>query len=129
MKYIKLLKAALIIGNIFSILFIIVSSIINGIDTDRSPLIVAIIAILVVPFVLLIIYGLRAYHNQNDSNSYLGLLLISALFNLAYFYIIYGFFEYSRLFKLFPQWFLFSSIMILLWILNIIAYLNSRKYK
>lgn len=129
MKYIKLLKAALIIGNIFSILLIIVSSIINGIDTDQSPLIVAIIAILVVPFVLLIIYGLRAYHNQNDSNSYLGLLLISALFNLAYFYIIYGFFEYSRLFKLFPQWFLFSSIMILLWILNIIAYLNSRKYK
>jgi len=127
MKYVKSLKASLAIGNIFCILFIIISSIINGKDSDRSPLIFALVAILITPLVLLIIYGLRAYQNKNDARSYFILLAISLLFNLAYLFIVYRFVVDPKLFMIIPHWIVFSIIMLLLWVLNVIAYLNRDK--
>lgn len=129
MKYIKFLKAALAIGNIISIIFVIISSIVNGIDTDRAPLILAIIAILIPPLILIVIYGLHAYKVKNDTRSYFVLLLISFLFDFAYVYIIYEFLMYSKLFLLYPQWFIFSILMLLLWVLNVIVYFNIKKNK
>jgi hypothetical protein len=127
MKQLKLLKAALTIGNIFCILLITISSIINGIDSHYAPLLFVTTPILIIPLVLLTIYGFRAYQKENDSDSYFALLAISALFNLAYLFIVYRFVVDPKL--LFP-WLLFeifSILMLLLWVLNVIAFLKRDK--
>lgn len=127
MKQLKLLKAALTIGNIFCILLITISSIINGIDSHYDFLLFVTTPILIIPLVLLIIYGFRAYQNENDKGSFLAILAISALFNLAYLFIVYRFVVDPKL--LFP-WLLFeifSILMLLLWVLNVIAFLKRDK--
>ena len=127
MKQLKLLKAALTIGNTFCILLITISSIINGIDSHYDFLLFVTTPILMIPLVLLTIYGFRAYQNENDKGSFLAILAISALFNLAYLFIVYRFIVDPKL--LFP-WLLFeifSILMLLLWVLNVIAFLKRDK--
>ena len=127
MKNVKLLKAAISIGNIFCILIVTISSIINGIDSHYAPLLFVTTTILIIPLVLLTIYGFRAYQNEHDKGSFLAILAISALFNLAYLFIVYRFVVDPKL--LFP-WLLFeffSIVMLLLWVLNAIAFLKRDK--
>ena len=127
MKNVKLLKAAISIGNIFCILIVTISSIINGIDSHYAPLLFVTTTILIIPLILLTIYGFRAYQNENDKGSFLAILAISALFNLAYLFIVYRFVVDPKL--LFP-WLLFeifSIFMLLLWVLNVIAFLKRDK--
>ena len=122
MKNVKLLKAAISIGNIFCILIVTISSIINGIDSHYAPLLFVTTTILIIPLILLTIYGFRAYQNENDKGSFLAILAISALFNLAYLFIVYRFVVDPKL--LFP-WLIFdffSIVMLLLWVLNAIAF-------
>jgi hypothetical protein len=127
MKYEQSLKASLIIGNILCIVLVIISSIINGIDSDRAPLLFVFLPLLIIPLVLLTIYGLRAYKNKNDSDSFLAILAISALFNLFYLFIAYGYMKNAKLFLLYSHWFILSVIMLLLWVLNVIAFLKRGK--
>jgi hypothetical protein len=129
MKYVKSLKASLAIGNILCIVLVIISSIINGIDSDRSPLILVLVAILITPLVLLIIYGLRAYQNKNDARSYFILLAISALIVLFQLIFIYPFIINFKYFLKYFHYICFSIIMLLLWVLNVIAYLNRAKWQ
>ena len=127
MKQLKLLKAALAIGNCLFILILIIFSIDRAISSDKFPVDLALIFLLSIALVLSIIYGLRAYQNWNDKGSYLAILAISALFNLAYLFIVYRFVVDPKL--LFP-WLLFeifSIFMLLLWVLNVIAFLKRDK--
>jgi len=128
LKNVPLLKAALAIGNSIFILIGIISTIDNGINTDKFPISLAFVAILIIPLIMLIIYGLRAYQTKNDSDSYFALLAISTLFDLIYLFVIYGFVVNPKLFLIIPHWFVFSIIMLLIWVLNVIAYLNRGKW-
>jgi len=128
MKQGKLLKAALVLGNSLCIILIIISSIVNGEDSHQAPLLFVIIPILIIPLVLLTIYGFRAYKNENDKDSFFAILSISALFNLAYLFILYRFFVDPKLFFPGLLFDLFSIIMLLLWVLNVIIYLKRDKW-
>ena len=127
MKQLKLLKAALTIGNIFCILIITISSIINGIDSHYAPLLFVTTPILIIPLVLLTIYGFRAYQKENDSDSYFALLAISVLLAIFQLLMILALIMDPKL--LLPElpFVIFSTIMLLLWILNVIAYLKRDK--
>ncbi|SDL90013.1 hypothetical protein SAMN05421813_103182 [Daejeonella rubra] len=127
MTQIKLLKAALAIGNCLFILILIIFSIDRAISSDKFPVDLALIVLLSIALVLLIIYGLRAYQNWNDKGSYLAILAISTLFDLIYLFIIYGFVVNPKLFLKIPHWIVFSIIMLLLWVLNVIALLKRDK--
>jgi hypothetical protein len=127
MKQLKLLKAALAIGNCLFILILIIFSINRAISSDKFPVDLALIFLLIIALVLLIIYGLRVYQNWNDKGSYLAILVISTLFDLIYLFIIYGFVVNPLLFLKIPHWIIFSIVMLLLWVLNVVAYLKRRK--
>ena len=123
MKYVKSLKAALVIGNSLYILIAIIASIDNGIDTDKFPISLAFVALLTIFLVLLINFGLRAYQNKNDSDSYFALLAISSLIVLGQSLIIYAFMLNPKYFIPDLPFVSFSIAMFLLWVLNVIAYL------
>jgi hypothetical protein len=128
MEKIKLLKAALAIGNCLFIINGIISGIDGALSSDKFPVALAFVALLIIPLIMLIIYGLRAYQTKNDSDSYFALLAISTLFDLIYLFVIYGFVVNPKLFLIIPHWFVFSIIMLLIWVLNVIAYLNRGKW-
>jgi hypothetical protein len=123
MKYVKSLKAALVIGNSLYILIAIITSIDKGIDTDKFPISLAFVALLTIFLVLLINFGLRAYQNKNDSDSYFALLAISSLIVLGQSLIIYAFMLNPKYFIPDLPFVSFSIAMFLLWVLNVIAYL------
>ena len=127
MKQLKLLKAALAICNCLFILILIIFSIDRAISSDKFPVDLALIFLLSIAVVLSIIYGLRAYQNWNDKGSYLVILAISTLFDLIYLFIIYGFVVNPLLFLKIPHWIIFSIFMLLLWVLNVIAFLKRDK--
>ena len=127
MKNVPLLKEALAIGNSLCILIAIISSIYNGIDTERFPITLAFVALLIIPLVLLITYGLRAYRNKNDADSYFALLAISFLFNLVYISILFRFILDPKSSFSFLHLIVSAVVMILLWVLNVIGYLNRDK--
>ena len=132
MKNIKFYKAALAVGNGLYILIAIFNCIQYGINTDQIPAIVFISALLGIPLVLLIIYGRKVYHQINDKDSNIAILGVSALVNLAHIGILYYFKRYreiespefqfvdSSILKSFVG---FSTLMLLLWVFNVIAYL------
>ena len=136
MKNIKFYKAALAIGNCLYILIAIFNCIQYGINTDQIPAIVFISGLLSIPLVLLIIYGRKVYHQINDKDSNIAILGVSALVNLAHIGILYYFkrfreiespefqFVDSTILKSFVG---FSTLMLLLWVLNVIAYLKRDK--
>jgi len=127
MKNAPSLKAALAIGNILCIFIAIISSIYNGIDTERFPITLAFVALLIIPLVLLIIYGLRAYLNKNDADSHFALLAISFLFNLVYLGILFRFILDPKSSFSFLHLIVSALVMILLWVFNVIAYLKRDK--
>jgi hypothetical protein len=127
MKNVQLLKAALAIGNCLFILILIITSIDRALSSDKFPVDLVLIVLFSIPLVLLIIYGLRAYQNWNDKGSYLVIIAISTLLNLIYLLLIYSSIINPKLFFKTPHWIVFSIIMLLLWVLNVIAYLNRDK--
>ena len=132
MKNIKFYKAALAVGNGLYILIAIFNCIQYGINTDQIPAIVFISGLLSIPLVLLIIYGRKVYHQINDKDSNIAIMGVSALVNLAHIGILYYFKRYreiespefqfvdSSILKSFVG---FSTLMLLLWVFNVIAYL------
>ena len=132
MKNIKFYKVALAVGNGLYILIAIFNCIQYGINTDQIPAIVFISALLGIPLVLLIIYGRKVYHQINDKDSNIAIMGVSALVNLAHIGILYYFKRYreiespefqfvdSSILKSFVG---FSTLMLLLWVFNVIAYL------
>ena len=132
MKNIKFYKAALAVGNGLYILIAIFNCIQYGINTDQIPAIVFISALLGIPLVLLIIYGRKVYHQINDKDSNIAILGVSALVNLAHIGILYYFKRYREIespeFQFVDPSILksfvgFSTLMLLLWVFNVIAYL------
>ena len=85
MKYVKSLKAALAIGNSIFIFIGIIYGIDGALSSDKFPVDLAFVALLTLTLVLLIIYGLRAFQNIKDADSYFALLAISFLINLVHF--------------------------------------------
>ena len=127
MKYVKSLKAALAIGNSLYILIAIIASIDKGIDTDKFPISLAFVALLIIPLIMLIIYGLRAYQTKNDSDSYFALLAISVLLAIFQLLMILALIMDPKLFLPELPFVVFSTIMLLLWVLNVVAYFKRRK--
>ena len=132
MKNIKFYKVALAVGNGLYILIAIFNCIQYGINTDQIPAIVFISALLGIPLVLLIIYGRKVYHQINDKDSNIAILGVSALVNLAHIGILYYFKRYREIespeFQFVDSSILmsfvgFSTLMLLLWVFNVIAYL------
>lgn len=124
MRNIKLFKAAVTIGNSIFILMGIISGIDGALRSDKFPVDLAFVALLILALVLLIIYGLRAFQNKNDPDSYFALLALSFLITLVHFLRIYAFSINPKL--ILEELLLvgFSMVMILLWVLNVIAYLK-----
>jgi len=128
LKNVPLLKAALAIGNSIFILIGIISTIDNGINTDKFPISLAFVALLIIPLIMLIIYGLRAYQTKNDSDSYFALLAISALLAIYQLLMILALIIDPKFFLPELPFVIFSTIMLLLWVFNVIAYLNRGKW-
>jgi hypothetical protein len=124
---IKCLKAALIIGNGGANLYFIINSIDSSLSSDRGPILFIITALFFIPLVLLIIYGLRAYENNGDADSYFALLAISVLYNLAYLVIFYHNIIVSEFTSPSIYLLLFPVLMLVIWFLNAIAYLKRDK--
>lgn len=127
MKNENLLKSLLSIGNILYILSAIIFSINKGIKTDKFPITIVFVTLLLIPLILLIVYGLKAYQNKNDKETYFALLAINFLPGIVQIITIIALIVDPQIFlSEFPQ-IVFSSIMLLLWILNVISYLKVRK--
>ena len=127
MKYVKSLKAALAIGNSIFILIGIIYGIVGALSSDKFPVDLAFVALLTLTLVLLIIYGLRAFQNINDSDSCFALLAISFLINLVHFLRIYAFSMDPKIIIKELLFVGFSIVMLLLWVLNVIAFLKRER--
>ena len=89
MKYVRLLKASLVIGNVLFISLGILTGIESAIRYDRSLITIAVAGLLCIPLVLLLIYGYRTIKNIKDTNSYFALLALSFLIISGQFLLIY----------------------------------------
>ena len=127
MKYVKSLKAALAIGNNIFIFIGIIYGIDGALSSDKFPVDLAFVALLTLTLVLLIIYGLRAFQNINDSDSCFALLAISFLINLVHFLRIYAFSMDPKIIIKELLFVGFSIVMLLLWVLNVIAFLKRER--
>ena len=127
MKYVKSLKAALAIGNSIFILIGIIYGIDGALSSDKFPVDLAFVALLTLTLVLLIIYGLRAFQNIKDADSYFALLAISFLINLVHFLRIYTFSMDPKIIIKELLFVGFSIVMLLLWVLNVIAFLKRER--
>jgi hypothetical protein len=127
MKYVKSLKAALAIGNSIFIFIGIIYGIDGALSSDKFPVDLAFVALLTLTLVLLIIYGLRAFQNIKDSDSYFALLAISFLINLVHFLRIYAFSIDPKIIIKELLFVGFSIVMLLLWVLNVIAFLKRER--
>ena len=127
MKYVKSLKAALAIGNSIFIFIGIIYGIDGALSSDKFPVDLAFVALLTLTLVLLIIYGLRAFQNIKDSDSYFALLAISFLINLVHFLRIYAFSMDPKIIIKELLFVGFTIVMILLWVFNVIAFLKRER--
>ena len=127
MKYVKSLKAALAIGNSIFILIGIIYGIDGALSSDKFPVDLAFVALLTLTLVLLIIYGLRAFQNINDSDSCFALLAISFLINLVHFLRIYAFSIDPKIIIKELLFVGFSIVMLLLWVLNVVSYFKNNE--
>ena len=127
MKYVKSLKAALAIGNSIFILIGIIYGIDGALSSDKFTVDLAFVSLLTLTLVLLIIYGLRAFQNIKDSDSYFALLAISFLINLVHFLRIYAFSMDPKIIIKELLFVGFSIVMLLLWVLNVIAFLKRER--
>lgn len=127
MKYVKLLKASLIIGNVLFLLLGILIGIESAIRSDRSPVILAIAALLCIPLILLLIYGYRTFKHINDKKSNFALLALSSLIISGQFLLIYIIAFDLKHFLNFLPLIIFSVTMLFLLLINIIAYLKNYK--
>ena len=127
MKYVKSLKAALAIGNSIFILIGIIYGIDGALSSDKFPVDLAFVALLTLTLVLLIIYGLRAFQNIKDADSYFALLAISFLINLVHFLRIYAFSMDPKIIIKELLFVGFSIVMLLLWVLIVIAFLKRER--
>ena len=127
MKYVKSLKAALAIGNSIFIFIGIIYGIDGALSSDKFPVDLAFVALLTLTLVLLIIYGLRAFQNIKDADSYFALLAISFLINLVHFLRIYAFSMDPKIIIKELLFVGFSIVMLLLWVLNVIAFLKRER--
>jgi hypothetical protein len=127
MKYVRLLITSLTIGNVLFISLGILTGIESAIRSDKSPIFLAVAGLLCIPLVLLLIYGYRTFKNINDTNSYFALLALSFLIISGQFLLIYLIvFDLKHFLKFLPL-IIFSTIMLLLWVLNVIAFLKRDK--
>ncbi len=127
MKNVKLLKASLVIGNVLFILLGILTGIESAIRYDKSLITIAVAGLLCIPLVLLLIYGYRTFKNINDADSYFALLALSFLIISGQFLLIYLIvFDLKHFLKFLPL-IIFSTLMLLLWVFNVIAYLKRDK--
>ena len=124
MRNVKLFKAAITLGNSIFILIGIISGIDGALSSDKFPVDLAFVALLIIPLIMLIIYGLRAYQTKNDSDSYFALLAISVLLAIFQLLMILALIMDPKLFLPELPFVVFSTIMLLLWVLNVIAYLK-----
>ena len=127
MKYVRLLKASLVIGNVLFISLGILLGIESAIKYDRSLITMAVAGLLCIPLVLLLIYGYRTIKNIKDTDSYFALLAISFLINLVHFLRIYAFSMDPKIIIKELLFVGFSIVMLLLWVLNVVAYFKRRK--
>ena len=127
MKYVKSLKAALAIGNSIFIFIGIIYGIDGALSSDKFPVDLAFVALLTLTLVLLIIYGLRAFQNIKDADSCFALLAISFLINLVHFLRIYAFSMDPKIIIKELLFVGFSIVMLLLWVLNVIAFLKRER--
>lgn len=127
MKYVKLLKASLIIGNVLFLLLGILIGIESAIRSDRSPVILAIAALLCIPLFLLLIYGYRTFKYINDKKSNLALLVLSSLIISGQFLLIYLIAFDLKHFLNFLPLIIFSVIMLFLLLVNFTVYFKSFK--
>ena len=127
MKYVRLLKASLVIGNVLFILLGILLGIESAIKYDRSLITMAVAGLLCIPLVLLLIYGYRTIKNIKDADSYFALLALSFLIISGQFLLIYLIASDLKHFLKFLPLIIFSAIMLLLWVLNVVAYFKRRK--
>ena len=126
MKYVRLLKASLVIGNVLFILLGILTGIESAIRSDKSPIFLAVAGLLCIPLVLLLIYGYRTIKNIKDTDSYFALLALSLLIISGQFLLIYLIASDLKHFLKFLPLIIFSVIMLLLWVLNFVSYLRGR---
>ena len=127
MKYVRLLITSLTIGNVLFISLGILTGIESAIRSDKSPIFLAVAGLLCIPLVLLLIYGYRTFKNINDADSYFALLALSFLIISGQFLLIYLIvFDLKHFLKFLPL-IIFSTIMLLLWVLNVIAFLKRDK--
>ena len=126
MKYVRLLKASLVIGNVLFILLGILTGIESAIRSDKSPIFLAVAGLLCIPLVLLLIYGYRTIKNIKDADSYFALLALSFLIISGQFLLIYLIASDLKHFLKFLPLIIFSIIMLLLWVLNFVSYLKGR---
>ena len=127
MKYVRLLKASLVIGNVLFISLGILLGIESAIKYDRSLITMAVAGLLCIPLVLLLIYGYRTIKNIKDADSYFALLALSFLIISGQLLLIYLIASDLKHFLKFLPLIIFSAIMLLLWVLNFVAYLKRRK--
>ena len=127
MKYVRLLKVSLVIGNVLFISLGILLGIESAIKSDKSPIFLAVAGLLCIPLVLLLIYGYRTIKNIKDADSYFALLAISFLINLVHFLRIYGVSMDPKIIIKELLFVGFSIVMLLLWVLNVVAYFKRRK--
>ncbi|SDL89984.1 hypothetical protein SAMN05421813_103181 [Daejeonella rubra] len=137
MKNIKFYKVALATGNCFYITIAIYFCIKYGVNSDQLPATLFISALLSLPLILLIVYGRKVYHQINDKDSNIAILAVSALVNFAHFLIIYYFLRFRKIvpsefqfidFSILLPFVGFSILMLLLWVFNVIVYLNRGKW-
>lgn len=127
LKNVRFYKVSLTVGNVLFILFGIIIGIDSAIRSDKGPVILAIAGLLCIPLVLLLIYGCRTFKNINDTDSYFALLALSFLIISGQFLLIYLIaFDLKHFLKFLPL-IIFSAIMLLLWVLNVIAFLKRGK--
>ena len=126
MKYVRLLKASLVIGNVLFISLGILLGIESAIKYDRSLITMAVAGLLCIPLVLLLIYGYRTIKNIKDTDSYFALLALSFLIISGQFLLIYLIASDLKHFLKFLPLIIFSIIMLLLWVLNFVSYLRGR---
>ena len=91
----------------------------------------------IIPLVLLVVYGRKVYHQINDKDSNIAILGVSVLFNLAHILIIFYFIRFREIgptdlqlvdFSILKIFVGFSMLMLLLWVFNVIAFLNRGKW-
>lgn len=120
MKYINFIQVALTVGFSLLLLAAIIYSVLNTIGDDLFFLTLIIDAVILVPLFVLIYYGLRAFRNPNDKRAQEAIFVVSTILVTVPTLVIYRFILKPEM--TFMLLFLISIILLLLWILNSIAF-------